>query len=564
MPPQYPHVEAGLRYAKAVVSRQIPACKWVRLACKRQLNDLKRKYNKDKWPFIFDLEKAERVCRFMELLPHIKGEWAGKKIKLEDWQCFYLSTKYGWVYKETGFRRFRTSYMEVPRKNAKSTISSGEMLYSGSADGEMGAECYSAATTKQQARIVFDVAQKMAQRSREFRDKYGVRVRAHDILVSGTDSILTPVSAEAGNLDGLNVHYASIDELHAHKTRAVYDVIETGAGARAQSMISIITTAGTDITGICYELHEYLCKVLEGVFTDESFFGLIYTVDMVDKWASEDELKKANPNYGISVKAEYLQNLLNKAKRSPASAANFKTKHLNIWAQSDTAWMDMEKWRKCGGVVTKLDDFKGEKCWIGLDLSSKIDVSALVLLFYRNGLWYPFGRYYLPEDLVEEKEGTTHSHYRAWAETGRFVLTPGNVIDIDFIEEDIRDICTKFDVQSIAYDPWQATQLATHLMADRLPMVEMRQITANMTEPMKQLEALVHARKMRHGDCPVLTWMISNVVAHYDKKDNIYPNKEKHANKIDGAIALIMALARAILQGDEPASVYETRGIVTA
>jgi len=557
------HIKAAHQYAEDVIAGEIPASKWTRYACQRQIDDLKKKYHPDKWPYVFNPERGAKVCRFIENLRHIKGEWTGQKIRLEPWQCFYLTTLFGWVHRDTGFRRYRTSYLEVPRKNAKSTISSGVMLYMASGDREGGAECYSAATSKDQARIVFDAACKMANKSPDFKKRFDVRVQAHNIQVKETDSVCKAVSAEAGNLDGLNVHFASIDELHAHKSRAVYDVIETGAGARAQSLISVITTAGTDITGICHELHEYLQKILDRVFEDDSFFGIIYTIDDGADWTSEAALRMANPNYGVSVKAEYLLNLVNKAKRSPASQSNFKTKHLDVWERSNSSWMDMAKWRDCGGTALKIENFLGKKCWIGLDLASKLDVTALLLLFHENGKWQVFGKYYLPEDTVEEKQHTTLSFYKAWALEGRFILTPGNIIDLDYIEADIEKLCDQFDVQDVAYDPWQATQLAVHLQAKRVPMVEVRAIVSNFSEPMKQLEALVHSKELEHGDDPVLAWMISNVVAHYDRKDNIYPNKEKPDNKIDGVIALIMALSRAILGNQKFVSVYSTRGIVT-
>lgn len=557
------YVSIAHQYAKDIIAGKIPASKWTKLACQRHVRDLNRKYDPVRWPYIFDHKRANKPCEFIEKLVHIKGEWAGQRIHLEPWQCFYLTTKYGWIIKATGWRRFRTFYLEVPRKNAKSTISAGEMLFMASADREYGAECYSAATTKDQAKIVFDAACKMAKVSVDFKKHFGVRIMAKAIKVGLTDSECKAVSAEAGNLDGLNVHYASIDELHAHKNRAVYDVIETGAGARAQSMISVITTAGTSITGICYELHEYLQKLLQQVLFDESFGGIIYTIDDDDDWTTERNLRKANPNYGISVKKEYLLNLLNKAKGSQASQANFQTKHLNMWLRTDAAWMNMLKWNKCGRDPLHIENFYGKRCWIGLDLSSKIDVAALVILFNEDEKWQTFGRYYLPEDTVEEKMNTTNAHYKAWAEQGKFTLTPGNVIDFDLIEDEIKELCNKFDVVSVAYDPWQATQLASHLLDEGVPMVEVRAIVSNFSEPMKQLEALVHSDSLQHGGDQVLSWMASNVVAHYDKKDNIYPNKEKKDNKIDGIIALIMALARGILTGDT-GSVYDTRGIVTS
>lgn len=553
----YQHCTAALQYAKDVVAKRIPASKLTRLACKRHIDDLKKKYHPVKWPYVFDPRKGERVCRFIEKLVHIKGEWAGQRIKLEPWQSFYFTTKHGWIYKDNGYRRFRTSYLEVPRKNAKSTMSAGEMLYMCSADGEQGAECYSAATTKKQARIVFDTAQKMAKKAPDLLAAYRIRVRANDIIIDGTDSVAEPVSAEADNLDGLNIHFASVDELHAHKTRAVYDVIETGCGARAQSMLSIITTSGTDTTGICYELRDYLVKVLEKVFDDESFFGIIYTVDEGDDEYGELAFRKANPNYGISVKKEYLANLAKKAKRSIASRANFFTKHLDIWARSDTAWMDMQKYRKCASIATAISDFKGHKCTVGLDLSSKIDIAALVLVFYRDDLWYVFCKFYLPEDTVEEKEDTTANHYKTWAQQGWLTLTPGNVIDYDVIEEDLKKVCKEFKVESVGFDPWQATQLANNMTKLGIPMVEVGNNVKNFSEPMKQIDALVRQNKLRPGGNPVLQWMMSNVVAHLDKKDNIYPNKERPQNKIDGVIALIIAISRAIFQEPSKPSIYE-------
>jgi len=557
----HPHVEAAVQYATDVVAGKIPASQLTIKACKRQIADLKKKYNATTWPYYFSLEKAERVCNFIELFNHIKGDKAGGRIKLEPWQCFYLTTLFGWLRKDTGKRRFRTSYLEVPRKNGKSVISSAVMLYMATADGEAGAECYSAATTKKQARIVFDVALKMARKSPAFLQKYGVTLRAHDILVRGTDSVCEPVSAEADNLDGLNPHFASVDELHAHKSRAVYDVMETACGARSQSLLSIITTAGSDITGICYELREYGVKLLNQVFDDDNFFVMIYTIDEREDWTTERAMRKANPNYGVSVLPEYLASLCKKAKRSAASQANFKTKHLNCWSQSDTAWMNMEKYNRCAAIATNISDFKGMKCWAGLDLASKLDITALVMLFNLNGLWYVFCKFYLPEDMVEEKEGTTLSHYSGWAKDGWLTLTPGNVVDYDYIEDDIREMCRTFEVQCVGYDPFHATQLANNMMKENVPMVEVRNIVNNFSEPMKELEALVVSNKLRPGGNPVLTWMMSNVVAHLDKKENIYPNKEKRDNKIDGVIALITALSRAILPEESKESVYETRGL---
>ena len=298
--PTYPNVNKANDYARRVRDGRIVACKWARLACERHLNDLEKSQKSD-FPYRFDRAKAERVCKFKQMLPHIKGANAGENIVLQPWQLFIECNKYGWVKKSDGFRRFRISYVEVPRKNGKSTLSASDMLFMAAYDGEGGAECYSAATTREQAGIVFSVAQAMARKRRDLCESAGVAVRANSIIVTKTDSACKAVSSEAKNLDGLNPHFASIDELHAHKTRAVFDVISEGTGSREQSLVSVITTAGTDLKGVCYEQRQYLTRILEGVFEDDEYFGIIYTIDDEDDWTSEAALIKANPNYGVSV-----------------------------------------------------------------------------------------------------------------------------------------------------------------------------------------------------------------------------------------------------------------------
>jgi phage terminase large subunit-like protein len=429
------------------------------------------------------------------------------------------------------------------------------------ADGEAGAEVYSAATTRDQARIVFDDAKKMATMEAGFRQRFGVRVLAHSIFEVINDSRFLPLSAEGSTLDGLNIHFACVDELHAHKTRAVYDVLETGTGARAQSMIWNITTAGSDRSGICYEQRGYVVGILNDVLRrhdglgyavkgataeDDTYFGIIYTIDDDDDWADEACWAKANPNYGISIYPDDIRRLADKAIKVASARANFLTKRLNVWVNAATAWMDMRRWDDCGDTSLSLDQFAGDKCWISLDLASKIDIAAKMRLFEReiNGVshYFAFGTHYLPEEAAQEE---ANSQYAGWVEDGWLTTTPGNVTDYDVIEEDIRDDLVRFDVQEVPYDPWQATQLASHMLAEGAPMVELRQTVQNMSEAMKNFEALVLSGRFHHNGDPVLTWMVSNVVAHRDAKDNIYPRKEREENKIDGAVATIMAISRA-------------------
>lgn len=535
----------ALRYAKDVVAGKIPAGRFVKAACKRQIDDLKRWKAKGA-AYRFDTARANKVCRFIELLPHIKGPKAGEPIVLEPWQVFILTTVFGWV-KADGSRRFRRVYIEVPRGNGKSALSSGVGLYMLCGDGEGGAEVYSFATTRDQAKIVFGDAQNMARRTPGLRTHFGVDVNAHNINVLRTASKFEALSAEGSTLDGLNTHFACVDELHAHKTRAVYDVVETSIGKRAQSLLWVITTAGSNRAGICYEVRGFVIKVLAGVAKDESQFGIVYGLDEDDDWTTEEALIKANPNWGISVMPEVLLPLQAKAMTMPSAANNFKTKHLNEWVNADTAWMDMRAWDACKDQTLDPEQFAGEPTYVALDLASKVDIAAKIALHERTidgkAHYYVFGQYYLPRDTVERGE---NSQYQGWEHMELLTVTDGAVIDFDVIEQDLLADCSRFEVREVPYDPFQATQLSTRMAAQGVPMVEMRPTVLNFSEPMKQLEALVLQGRLHHNGDPVLAWMMSNVVAHMDAKDNIYPRKERPENKIDGVVALIMALGRAL------------------
>lgn len=542
------YIQIANQYIKDVLSGKIPACKYVRQACERQQTDLKRK----DFAYTFDTKKAERICKFIELLPHIKGQWAGRPITLEPWQIFILTTVFGWV-DAKGMRRFKTVYTEVPRKNAKSTLSSGVALYLLSADGEGGAEIYSAATTRDQARIVWEDAKRMAERCKGLQAKFGVSVTAHSVLVQNTASSFKALSRDqGGNLDGLNIHGAIVDELHGHKTRDVWDVLETATGARQQPLIWGITTAGFNKVGICYEQRAYTIKLLDKVAADEEYFGIIYTIDEADKWDDPVSWQKANPNWGLSVNPEDIARKARKAMEMAAAQNNFLTKHLNVWVNADTAWMDMKAWDDCGQDI-KIEDFYGLSCWAAVDLASKSDIASLSLWFEHEGKKYRFGKYYLPEEAAEDGRS---SHYAGWSKQGFLTLTPGNVTDYAYIEDDLKELARKVEFKSIGYDPWQSQYLANRLQAEGLPMIEYRQTVANMSEPMKELEALVRSRKLVHDKNPVQTWMVSNVVAHTDAKENIYPRKEFPENKIDGVVSDIMALGEYLTETQQDQGVY--------
>lgn len=548
------YVDAANGYAKAVVAGEIPACKWVRLACQRQLDDLVREPS-DAWPWVFDVARAERPCAFIELLPHIKGKWAreGRRIELAAWQCFNLTTVFGWVHRDTGLRRFLEAYEEVPRKNAKSTKGSGILLYMLTADGEHGAECYTAATTRDQARIVFDDAKAMAQRSPGLSTHLGLAILQHSLTVAASASKAAPLAAEGSTLDGLNVHFALLDELHAHKTRAVYDVIDTARGAREQALLMTITTAGTDRSGICYERRTHVTKILEGVVTDERVFGIIYTIDDGDDYFSPASWAKANPNYGVSVMPGDMEAQARKAEAMPSALSNFLTKRLNVWVSGESPWMDMRAWERCADLALRdLQAYAGAKAWLGLDLAQKKDFAALCIVFEVDGVWHVCTRLYLNELAVQE---SGNAHLTGWARQGHVVMTDGDITDFDVVADDLREMCRTFDVQEIAFDPALSMYFAGKLIEEGLPLVEITQRALFFTPPLIQVENLVLEKKLRHDANPVMNWMVSNLVVKVSKFNELRsPTKERPENKIDGPMAMLMALGRALATSKEEAA----------
>lgn len=558
-----PHVDLARRYVSEVKKGKVIACRYVQQAVERFDSLLKRK------DIIFLPEKAERVCNFIESMPHAKGTWPSVTIKLEPWQCFIVTSIFAFYWRRDPTRRVvKSVYLELARKNAKSTLLAAIGLYMLTEDGEIGPEVYSAATTHKQALAIFDPARAMARRQMGF-------VRAHDIVVQknairvwGTLGKFEALHAQGETLDGLNIYCALVDELHAHKTRAVYDVLETAMGSRINPLMIAITTAGSNRSGICYEVRDYTRRVLDGTVDDPQHFGMIFTLDDEDIAAQRFFDKKlwikANPNLNVSVFENELERLAAKARAKPSALNAFLTKHLNIWVNASYAWMKMDAWDRCEDRDLSEDDFEGEECVIGLDLASKVDINAKVKLFRReidgDYHYYAFGRYYLPQARIDEGENDS---YAGWAIEGHLQVTPGNVIDLDAIEEDFIADASRHRVLEVAFDPYQATQLASHLAREGFTAVEIRPTVLNFSEPMKELERLVLTQRFHHNGDPVLRWMVSNVVARPDKKDNIYPTKEFPENKIDGVIALLMALNRWLGRDatDQRESVYRERGV---
>lgn len=539
----HPNVERAYRYATGVVGGDIVACRWVILACQRHLDDLRASESAD-YPFYFDRKAAEKVCKFVQFFPHTKGKWAakGEKLRLEPWQCFFLACVFGWKRRKDNQRRFRRALLWVPRKNGKSALAAAVGLYMLAADGEYGAEVYSGATSEKQAWEVFRPARLMAGKTDDYKSYFGVSVNASNICITDNGARFEPVIGKPG--DGSSPHCAIIDEYHEHKDDSMVDTMETGMGAREQPLLLMITTAGDNMSGPCYQMQVDAQKMLEGVTHDDLTFALIYGIDPTDDWASIETAKKANPNYGVSVSADFLEARLADAKNNSRKQSTYKTKHLNVWVGARDAFFNVGRWQECTETGLSIDQFAGRPCYLGLDLASKVDIAALEILFpLDNGDYARFGRYYLPETAVENG---ANEHYAGWMRDGRMVITDGEIIDFGRIKEDILDISARFQVVECAYDPFQATMLVTELMGQGVPVVEMRPTVLNFSEPMKTLDGLIRSRRIRHDGDPVMTWMVSNVVAREDAKDNVFPRKDRPENKIDGVVALLMALGRSM------------------
>jgi phage terminase large subunit-like protein len=552
------------RYIEDVLAGRVTVCHWVRQAVLRHVHDLE---TGDQRGLSFDESAGQHVIDFFQFLKHSKGEWAGQTVKLEDWQQFILWALFGWK-REDHSRRFRTAYLEVARKNGKSTLAAGIGLYLMVGDGEPGAEVYAAATKKDQAKITHSEATRMVQASPFLRKR--VKVFRDNLHIEGTASKFEPLGADADTLDGLNLHGAIVDELHAHKTRDVWDKLETATSARRQPLMFAITTAGFDRESICYKQHDYAERALdnfgrpESGLQDDSFFGIIFTLDKDDDWEKEGNWIKANPNLNVSKKLDNLQEKARKAKEMPSALNAFLRLELDIWTQSETKWVPRDHWDQCGKAVDA-NGLRGRTVYGGLDLSSTTDITALILISPPQGAdddYQVLCRFWIPEEAMEIRSKRDRVPYDAWVRQGYITATPGNVIDYDYILSQVDEDAQQYDLQEIAFDRWGATKVIQEIEERGLTCVQFGQGYASMSAPMKELEKLILSHKLAHGNNPVLTWMADNLISSVDPAGNIKPDKEKSREKIDGMVAAIMALDRAIRHGGS-GSVYDQRGILT-
>ena len=557
---EFPSVEKGTQFAKRVVSGKRPACRYVVLACQRHLDDLA---NND-LPYAFSEEEAERRLKIIQSFPHVKGEWAHKRqlITLEPWQCFGIMVMFGWLNKATGFRRYREAYWEVPRKNGKSIIAAGVALNMFFADREAGSEVYSGATTEAQAWEVFRPARLMVDRTPMLKDAAGITAHAKSLTRSADGSRFEPG-------DGSSPSCAIVDEYHEHPDASLYETMATGMGSRRQPIIFIITTAGSSIEGPCYDKRRQVIEMLEGTTPDQELFGWIWTIDQDDDWTDPKVLQKANPNCGVSVYQDYLESQQNRAINNARFTNIFKTKHLNVWTSSKAGFFNIQSWNACADNLLTLESFEGQNTTLGADLARKLDLNCLARIFTRDieGKRHYYSvapLFWVPEDTVFKSDNRRMAdRYQKWHASGDLIATDGAEVDYREILETAKEINLLTPVDCIPIDPHGATNLSHQLDDEGLNPITVTQNYSNLSDPMKELEAAISAGRFHHDGNPIMTWCISNVVGKNipGNDDVVRPVKEATENKIDGAVALIMAIGRAMLN-ESTESIYESEELL--
>lgn len=557
-------------YARAVVAGEIPAGKYHRLSCARHLADRARE-STPAFPYRFDAAKADRLYAFAGKLKHYKGSWAGQFIRLEPWQHFILGSFIGWVHVGTGLRRFRTAFHEVPRKNGKTLTAAVVLLYLTFFDGEGGAEGYSIATKREQAKIVFNDARRLVQSSGL---KSRLKVQVGNIHHEASASKLEPLGADHDSTDGLNPNAVVMDELHAMKDRGLMDVMETATGARLQPSIYQITTFGSNPVSPWGDQHDYAMKILDGTLVDESFFVFSAHADPTDDWQSQETARKANPNYGVSVQPDDLIGKVLKAKGIPSAAATYKQKHLNLLTSSAVACLSVDGWRKGQSQgwapSLRVPDLLREPCYVGIDLASKIDLCAVSFVFpptEGRPRWRWVQQVWTPDETIAERAHRDRVPLQVWVEQGWLKTTPGTRIDHRVVIDAIVAAREWYDIQAVGFDPWHADKLIDELVNDHgftpEQVVEVPQTYKGMSSACLRVQADILAGEIDAGGCPVTARAVSNAVANVDGKDNLMFAKGKSTGRIDPLIAGTIGVALKLHHPDEGQSIYETRGLVT-
>ena len=514
---------------------------------------------------VYDKSAANYAVMFIENLCHTKGTWAGKPFELIDWQEQIIRDLFGTL-KPNGYRQFNTAYIEIPKKQGKSELAAAVALLLTCGDGEERAEVYGCAADRQQAAIVFDVAADMVRMCPALSKRVKILASQKRLIYTPTNSFYQVLSAEAYSKHGFNIHGVVFDELHTQPNRKLFDVMTKGSGdARMQPLYFLITTAGTDTHSICYETHQKAKDIIEGRKIDPTFYPVIYGADESDDWTDPKVWKKANPSLDITVGIDKVKAACDSAKQNPGEENAFRQLRLNQWVKQAVRWMPMEKWDNCAFAVDE-DELEGRVCYGGLDLSSTTDITAFVLVFPpldEDDKYIILPYFWIPEDNLTLRVNRDHVPYDVWERQGYLQTTEGNVVHYGFIEKFIEKLGERFNICEIAFDRWGAVQMVQNLESMGFTVVPFGQGFKDMSPPTKELMKLVLEQKIAHGGHPVLRWNMDNIYIRTDPAGNIKADKEKSTEKIDGAVATIMALDRAIRCGnDHGASVYDERGIL--
>jgi len=536
--------DRALDYCNGVVSGEIVACNWIRKACQRHLDDLTR----TDWRWTYDPDRAEKVCRFIQLCPHEKGEKQGSPLLLEDFQVWIVCNVFGWVDSETRLRRFKEAVLIVPRKNGKSPLAAAISLYMTFFDGEPGAETYCGALSEEQAWEVFRPAKAMLEGMPDLCKRFGIEINAKSIVQPSTRSRMKPVIGSGR--DGAMTHLFVGDEAHQWRDSSLYDAQSTSMVGRSQPLKLIISTAGDTIEGPCHSKQGEVEQMLNGTIPNDRLFGAIYTSDPDIDWTSKEALLQANPNLGVSVSEEFLVEAQAEAVRNSAKQGTFRCKHLNHWVTAATAWMNMEFFRRCSDTSLKVEDFKDDVCIHSSDLASKIDLSATVRLFRRDidgkPNYYAFTRCYLPEARINDP---ANQHYQRWKHDGFLIATDGNSMDYSVLEADAISDIQQYRVRELAYDERYADQYVQRInLATGVTLAEVPPSPAHLSPAMKELEACVYDSRFHYDGHPILTWAMGNVLSRETPAGNLtMPDKPKPEAKIDPAVALFIGMSRAMV-----------------
>nr|WP_297286396.1 terminase TerL endonuclease subunit [uncultured Brachyspira sp.] len=581
-------------YINKVINKELPVCQAAFLAVKRHLEDIEKSKNND-YPFYFDEDEAKRPITFIQSLVHTKGEWANHNIILESWEQFIIASIFGWRRKENKLRRYKKAYVQVSRKNGKTTFASGIGNYCFFCDSpaEAGVEIYYIATKKDQAKIAWSESERQIRKAKAL-NKEAITYKQTSTITKKKDtaSKSKPLGQDSNTEDGLNPHLVIVDEYHAHPDNELLNVLESGMGARRQPLTFIITTAGFDKTSVCFSEYEYAKQILQGSLNNDEYFCIIYEPDNIkDIWIFMSEYKEklnnnqntqeqeelinniifqANPNINISVKDSYLKSRLFEGLDKPVQRTDILTKNLNVWTQASEVWISSDRWLKSYlHQNININELKGKRACIGLDLATTRDIAAYVLCFdtVDNDPYILLPRFFMPKENIRQRSKEDRVPYELWASQGLITLTNGDIIDFDIIESSILQDAKDFEIIEIAYDPWKAIEIITHLESEGFKMQQVRQSFAvgGLSEGTSLFEKTIDERKLLHGNNPVLNWMISCCEVKTDGRDNylpVKPDRRRSYKRIDGVVASIMALHRVIKNHfEDTKSIYESEGV---